>query len=107
MAWPTDSTPAPKNGKHGAETLKAVVKTKREPGNVEYIDVPEPTAGPGQVVIEVRNAGVCGTDIHIFRSEYIIDPPVILGHEIAGVVAEVGRGLKPWFSVGSTKITLK
>ena len=73
--------------------MKAVVKTRREPGNVEYIDVPEPTAGPGQVVIEVHNAGVCGTDIHIFKSEYLIDPPVILGHEICGTIAEVGLGV--------------
>jgi len=66
---------------------------------VEYIDVPEPHAGPGQVVIQVRNVGVCGTDIHIFRSEYVIKPPVILGHEISGVVAEVGPGV-PRVKVG-------
>ena len=73
--------------------MKAVVKTHRDPGNVEYIDMPEPTAGPGQVVIEVHNAGVCGTDIHIFKSEYVIDPPVILGHEMCGTIAEVGQGV--------------
>lgn len=73
--------------------MKAVVKTHRDPGNVEYIDMPEPTAGPDQVVIEVHNAGVCGTDIHIFKSEYVIDPPVILGHELCGTIAEVGQGV--------------
>ena len=73
--------------------MKAVVKTRPEPGNVELIDVPEPSAGAGQVVIEVRNAGVCGTDLHIFKSEYLIKPPVTLGHEICGIVAEVGAGV--------------
>ena len=73
--------------------MKAVVKTQREPGNVAYIDMPEPIAGPGQVIIEVHNAGVCGTDIHIFKSEYVIDPPVILGHEMCGTIAEVGQGV--------------
>lgn len=75
------------------KTMKAVVKTRREPGNVEYIDVPEPAAGPGQVVIEVHHAGVCGTDIHIYKSEYVIDPPVILGHEMCGTIAEMGPGV--------------
>ncbi len=73
--------------------MKAVVKTRLEPGNVELIDVPDPKAGPGHVVIEVHNAGVCGTDIHIFKSEYVIKPPVILGHELCGTVAEVGPGV--------------
>ena len=70
--------------------MKAVVKTQREPGNVEYIDMPDPTAGPGQVVIQVHNAGVCGTDLHIFKSEYVINPPVILGHEVCGEIVEIG-----------------
>ncbi|MBN1343579.1 MAG: zinc-binding dehydrogenase [Phycisphaerae bacterium] len=73
--------------------MKAVVKTRPEPGNVELIDVPEPQAGPGHVVIEVHNAGVCGTDIHIYKSEYVIKPPVILGHELCGTIVEVGPGV--------------
>lgn len=76
--------------------MKAVVKTRSEPGNVEYMDMPDPQAGPGQVVIEVRNAGVCGTDIHIFKSEYVIKPPVILGHELCGTIVEVGAGVTRW-----------
>jgi len=73
--------------------VKAVVKTRAEPGNVEFIDVPEPPAGPGHVVIEVKNAGICGTDIHIFKSEYVIKPPVILGHEFCGTIVEAGPGV--------------
>ena len=73
--------------------MKAVVKTHRDPGNVEYIDMPEPTAGPGQIVIKVHHVGVCGTDLHIFKSEYIINPPVILGHEMCGEIVEIGPGV--------------
>jgi len=70
--------------------MKAVVKTRPEPGNVEFMDMPEPRAETGQVVIEVKAAGICGTDIHIFKSEYLIKPPVILGHELCGEVVETG-----------------
>ena len=76
--------------------MKAVVKTRPEPGNVEYIEMPEPQAAPGHVVIEIRNAGVCGTDIHIFKSEYVIKPPVILGHEVCGTIVETGAGVTRW-----------
>ena len=76
--------------------MKAVVKTRPEPGHVEYIERPDPEAAAGQVVIEIRNAGICGTDIHIFKSEYVIKPPVILGHELCGTVVETGAGVTRW-----------
>ena len=79
--------------------MKAVVKTQPEPGNVLFMDMPEPGAGAGQVVIGVRSAGICGTDIHIYRSEYLIKPPVILGHEFSGEVVETGPGVTR-FKVG-------
>lgn len=72
--------------------MKAVVKFARGEGNVELRDIPEPQAGPGQVKIEVKAAGVCGTDLHIFHDEYPSDPPVALGHEFSGVVAATGEG---------------
>jgi L-iditol 2-dehydrogenase len=73
--------------------MQAVVKEKPGPGNVTLRQVSEPHAGPGQVVIEVYAAGVCGTDYHIFLGEYPAHTPVIMGHELAGVVAEVGPGV--------------
>ena len=73
--------------------MKALVKTKRGVGNVKIMDVEEPKAGPHQVVIEVKAAGLCGTDYHIYHDEYKSKPPVILGHEIAGVIAEAGPGV--------------
>jgi len=79
--------------------MKAVVKTQPEPGNVELTDMPEPQPGAGDVVIEVHNAGICGTDIHILKSEYIIDPPVILGHEFCGEIVEKGSAVTG-FAIG-------
>jgi len=73
--------------------LKAVVKYATGVGNVGVRDMPEPTPKPGEVKIEVKAAGVCGTDIHIYYDEYKTTPPIILGHELAGVVAEVGEGV--------------
>jgi len=51
-------------------------------------DVPEP--GPGELMIQVQASGICGTDLHIFRGEYMGKYPVIPGHEFSGVVAAVG-----------------
>jgi 2-desacetyl-2-hydroxyethyl bacteriochlorophyllide A dehydrogenase len=58
-------------------------------------------AGPavGELVIEVAACGVCGTDRSIFRGEYAVDSPVVLGHEYAGTVIEVGDGVDN-FSAG-------
>jgi len=73
--------------------LKAVVKVRRGEGNVEVQDVAEPRVGSDEVKIEVKAAGICGTDIHIYHDEFMINPPVILGHEFCGVVKEVGENV--------------
>ena len=56
-------------------------------------DVPEPVAGPGQVVVEVHTAGICGTDVHATQGLFPYKPPLVLGHEYTGVIAEVGAGV--------------
>lgn len=73
--------------------MKAVVKTAPGAGNVSLEDVREPEPGPGQVLIAVQAAGICGTDIHIYHDEYRSAPPVVLGHEVAGRVIGVGEGV--------------
>lgn len=62
-------------------------------GNVEIRDISEPQPGPGQVKIRVHAAGICGTDLHIYKDEFRSWPPVVLGHEVAGEVAETGPGV--------------
>jgi L-iditol 2-dehydrogenase len=78
--------------------MQGVAKIARGEGNVALIDAPEPQAGPGQVVIQVKAAGICGTDLHIYHDEFPIDPPVIMGHEVAGVVVETGPDVTNWRS---------
>jgi threonine 3-dehydrogenase len=76
--------------------MQAVVKAKAAPG-IELQEVPIPTPGPGQVLVKVQAASVCGTDLHIFNwdpwAQGRIHPPLIPGHEFAGVVAGLGRGV--------------
>ena len=76
--------------------MLAVRKVARELGNIEVRDVPEPSAGPDQVVIRVDSAGLCGTDLHIYFDEFETRPPVTMGHEVAGRIVEVGRDVTGW-----------
>jgi L-iditol 2-dehydrogenase len=70
------------------------------PGDIRLEDMPEPTAGPGDVVIRVRNCSTCGTDVKISRhGHHHIHPPRTMGHEIAGEIVEVGAEVDGW-SVG-------
>lgn len=79
--------------------MKAVVKTSVGIGNVEVRNVPEPKPKPDEVKVEVKAAAICGTDVHIYYDEYENSPPVVLGHEMAGIVVEVGREVT-MFQVG-------
>ena len=73
--------------------MKAVVKYAPGPGNIEVRDVKEPACGPGLVKVQVAFCGVCGTDLHVLHDTFRNYPPVILGHECAGTVSEVGAGV--------------
>ena len=73
--------------------MKAVMKIARGVGNVELREIDEPDPLPGQVKIQVRAAGICGTDLHIYKDEFPSWPPVVLGHEVAGEIVEVGEGV--------------
>lgn len=67
------------------------------PKQFELRQLERPVAGPGEVVIRNRVCGVCGTDVHIYDGEpgsAQVSPPVVLGHEYAGEVTEVGPGVK-------------
>jgi len=70
--------------------VKAIVKTKPGPGNVDLVDVAEPELTPGGVKIRVAWSGICGTDLHVYHDTFRNYPPVILGHEFSGVVEAVG-----------------
>lgn len=64
-----------------------------QPGQMEIVEIPCPEPGPGEVLIRVMASGICGTDVHIFRGEYMGSYPVIPGHEFGGVVEAVGSAV--------------
>src|ERR1700731_4346881 len=75
------------------KTMRAGVY--REKGIVRVEEVPVPEVGEGEVLIKVAACGVCGTDIKKIFYRYV-EPPQILGHELAGTVVAVGRGVTKW-----------
>ena len=79
--------------------MKALVKTATGIGNLELRDVPEPVPESDQLKVEVRAGAVCGTDLHIYDDEYVNCPPMILGHEMSGVIVEAGPAVTR-FQVG-------
>jgi 2-desacetyl-2-hydroxyethyl bacteriochlorophyllide A dehydrogenase len=68
--------------------MKAVIFPQPESIAVERL--PDPTCARDEVVVQVSRCGICGTDVHIYRNEYMSDFPLIPGHEFGGVVVEVG-----------------
>lgn len=66
---------------------------------------PVPIPGPGEVLVQVRSVGVCGSDIHYFEhgriADFIVEGPLVLGHESSGTVVAVGDGVED-IALGST-----
>lgn len=79
-----------------ARTMHAIVKATSGPG-AEVREVPVPGCGPDELLLRVKRAGVCGTDLHIYEwdrwSQGRLKPPVTLGHEFVGDVVEVGANV--------------
>jgi len=72
--------------------MKAAVYVKTN--TIEMQDVPIPEPGEGEVLIKVSACGICGTDCHILAGEVpLAKPPVVLGHEICGTIAKLGKGV--------------
>jgi L-iditol 2-dehydrogenase len=67
----------------------------REKGIVRVEEVAVPEVGDGEVLIKVASCGICGTDIKKIFHRYV-EPPQILGHELAGTVVALGRGVTKW-----------
>jgi threonine dehydrogenase-like Zn-dependent dehydrogenase len=77
--------------------MKAIVKKAAGPGLVVQ-DVPKPVCGPADVLIKVKNAGVCGTDLHIAEwdawAQGRVKPPLVLGHEFSGEIVAIGDAVE-------------
>lgn len=65
----------------------------RAVGDIALVEVDRPTPGPGEVLVRVLAAGICGTDRHLLKGEFPCAPPVTLGHEFCGEVVAVGAGV--------------
>lgn len=78
--------------------MKAILKATAEASSLEVREMPTPAPAPGEVLVKMKSTGICYTDISILNNKYKgrkpVPIPVILGHEGAGVVAEVGRDVK-------------
>lgn len=70
-----------------------------EPNRVEVAEIPVPAPQDDEVLIRVSASGICGTDIHILRGEYMGGYPVIPGHEFAGTIVQTGKAVTR-FQVG-------
>jgi threonine 3-dehydrogenase len=79
--------------------MKALVKSRAEEG-LWLVDVPEPEPGPNDVLIRVKRAAICGTDIHIYTwdawARETIPVPMVVGHEFVGEIVEVGENVNDY-----------
>src|SRR5437868_1006805 len=76
--------------------MLALVNYSPEPGSVELREIAVPTIGDDDVLLDVQAVSVCGSDLHQFmgKQSWKVNYPVVLGHEFAGIVAEVGRNVQ-------------
>jgi S-(hydroxymethyl)glutathione dehydrogenase/alcohol dehydrogenase len=73
------------------DTRAAILWTQGTPLSIEPAELSPP--GPGEVLVEVKSAGVCHSDLHPARGDWPMRTPLVLGHEGAGVVLEIGPGV--------------
>lgn len=83
------------------QTMNAIVKYDNKPFCVEYRKVPVPVCGDDDVLIEVKAAGLCGSEIRMIKGDvtFELPVPVTLGHEFAGEIVQVGKNVSN-FKVG-------
>jgi threonine dehydrogenase-like Zn-dependent dehydrogenase len=85
--------------------VKALVIT--EPGRTSYVERPRPDLGPGEVLLQLKRVGYCGSDLSTFRgANPMVTYPRIPGHEISAVIAEVGPDVPPRFHAGMVTTVL-
>ncbi len=79
--------------------MVGLFKTARGEGNLALMETDIPHPKTDEVLIEIKAAGICGTDVHILHDQYPYWPPVILGHEFSGQIVEAGEQVSG-FKVG-------
>jgi L-iditol 2-dehydrogenase len=78
--------------------MKGLFKTASGSGNMEIRETAIPRPGRGEVLVEVKSAGICGSDLHIYHWSiaFKMKPPMIVGHEFSGVIVEAGEAVEGW-----------
>ena len=79
-----------------SKTMKAVCKMADGKENWEYKDVPRLDPGEGEVEMEVKCIGICGSELHAYHDNHFYRPGNIIGHEFCGVISRVGPGVTDW-----------
>ena len=76
----------------------AVVNFAPEKGSVEIREIAVPIIGDDDVLLEVVNVGVCGSDLHQWTADHSwpVNYPVVLGHEFGGLIAALGKNVSVW-----------
>ena len=76
----------------------AVVNFAPKKGSVEIRDIKKPAIGDDEILLQVANVGVCGSDLHQWTADHSwpVNYPVVLGHEFGGHIVELGKGVKNW-----------
>ncbi|MET3508205.1 zinc-dependent alcohol dehydrogenase [Halalkalibacter oceani] len=76
--------------------MKSIMKTERVYGGIQVVEVEPPVLKADEVLVEIHHASICGSDIHAYQfapTHHYIQTPVIMGHEAAGRVAEIGSAV--------------
>lgn len=73
--------------------MKAIVRTSLEPGSMEVQERPIPEIKENEVLIKIKDVGVCGTDLHIYNGTVVTGTDVVIGHELSGVIEKTGSGV--------------
>ena len=78
--------------------MKALIKYDNKDNAAKIMEVDVPQINNDEVLIEVKYAGICGSDPHILHQNitYKINVPIILGHEYSGIIVRVGKNVKEW-----------
>jgi threonine dehydrogenase-like Zn-dependent dehydrogenase len=78
--------------------MKALVMYERKRGALEIRDIPKPDIGKKDILVRVKAAAICGSDIHFWegRNAELLNTPVVLGHEFSGIIAQKGSDINDW-----------
>lgn len=81
------------------EKMNAVIKKGYDAGMIEYTQIDKPKCGEDDVLIKVKSAGICGSDLPLFYGKIegkTVPYPIVIGHEFAGEICEVGERVHAW-----------